>query len=300
MTIIFKCVFISVVCLISGFFIGRNYPDIFNQLVVQLDSHSGIINIVLVLALVLATCWYASQVKKQTDLTIKDLKRRPILDGIREFLLPLSKDLEDEINNIKDHYFKFYKRNGISTINWIFIFSDKKYGLGYAKNDVFRNDHSLKKFVSEHDILYNNLIEIYEEIEKVLVNTIDIECLKKLMVEFNKKQEDVIEPLLRRTDDNLIEYCTNSFINYEYYKKHGSSGNYDIKFIKEFEEQILKCVDSDDLQKYREKEQDKLKELIDIDKKILDDIREIISDYYNEYKLMENEIEPPKQYPTIH
>lgn len=300
MTIIFKCVFISVMCLISGFFIGRNYPDIFNQLVVQLDSHSGIINIVLVLALVLATCWYASQVKKQTDLTIKDLKRRPILDGIREFLLPISKDLENEIYNIKNHGFKFYKRNGISTINRIFIFSDKKYGLGYAKNDVFRNNPSLKKFVSEHDILYDNLIEIYKEIEKVLVNTIDIECLKKLMVEFNKKQEDVIEPLLKRTDDNLIEYCTNSFINYEYYKKHGPSGNYDIKFIREFEEQILKCIDSDDLQKYREKEQDKLKELIDIDEKILDDIREMIRDYYNEYKLMENEIETPKQYTTIY
>ena len=89
MTIILKCVFIFVMGLISGFFIGRNYPDIFNQLVVQLDSHSGIINLVLVLALVLVTRWYASQVKKQTDLTIKDLKRRPILDGIREFLSPL-------------------------------------------------------------------------------------------------------------------------------------------------------------------------------------------------------------------
>ena len=208
--------------------------------------------------------------------------------------------MENEIDNIKNHNFKFYKRNGISTISRIFIFSDKKYGLGYAKNDVFRNDPSLKKFVSEHDILYDNLIKIYEEIEKVLVNTIDIECLKKLVVEFNKNQEDVIEPLLRKTDDHLIEYCTNSFINYEYYKKHGPSDNYNIKFIKEFEEQILKCVDSDDLQKHRKKEQDKLEELIYKDKKLLDEIREKISDYYKEYKLMENEIEPQKQYPTIY
>lgn len=300
MTIIFKCVFISVVSLISGFLIGRNYPDIFNQLVVQLDSHSGIINIVLVLALVLVTCWYASQVKKQTDLTIKDLKRRSIVDGIREFLLPLSKNLVSEIDNIKNNQFKFYKRNGIYTINWIFKFSDEKYGLGYAQNDVFRNNPSLKQFFSKHDILYDNLIEIYKEIEKVLVITIDIECLKKLMVEFNKDQENVIEPLLRSTDENLIENCTNSFINYEYYKKHGSSGNYNIKFIKEFEERILKCVDSDDLQKYREKEQDKLKELIDIDNKILDEIREIINAYYNEYKLMENEIETPKQHSIVY
>jgi len=287
-------------CLISGFFIGRNYPDIFNQLVVQLDSHSGIINIVLVLALVLVTCWYASQAKKQTDLMIKDLKRRPILDGIREFLFPFSKDLESEIDDINDHQSKFYKRNGISTIKSISIFSDKKYGLGYAQNDVFRNDHSLKKFVSEHDILYDNLIEIYKEIEKVLEKTIDIECLKKLMVEFNENQKDVIKPLLRNADDNLIEKYKNYFINYEHYKKHGSSGIYDIKFIKEYEEQILKCVDSDDLQKYREKEQDKLKELKDIDKKIVDSIREIISDYYNEYNLMENEIEPLKKYPLVY
>lgn len=295
MIIIIKYISIFVVCLISGFFIGRNYPDIFNQLVVQLNRHSGIINIVLVLALVLITCWYASQVKKQTDLMIKDLKRRPILDGIREFLLPFSEDLESEIDNIKNYKLKFYKPNEISMIKWISKFSDKKYGLGYAKNDVFRNDPSLKKYVSDHDILYDNLIEIYKEIEKVLVKTIDIEYLKKLMVEFNKNYENVINPALRSTDDNLIENWKNYFINYEYYKKHGLSDNYNIKFMKEFEEQILKCIDSDDLQKYREKEQDKLKELIDIDKKILDEIREKINGYYNEYELMENEINPPKK-----
>jgi len=35
-------------------------------------------------------------------------------------------------------------------------------------------------------------------------------------------------------------------------------------------------------------------------KQLLDEIREKISDYYKEYKLMENEIEPQKQYPTIY
>ena len=295
MTIILKCVFIFVIGLISGFLIGRNYPDIFDQLVVQLNTHSGIIDIVLVLALVLVTCWYASQVKKQTDLTIKDLKRRPILDGIREFLAPLLKDLESEIYNIQNHKFKFYKRNGISRINGISIFSVKKYGLGYAKNDVLRNDPSLKNFVSEHDILYNDLIEINKEIEKTLVNTIDIECLKRLMVEFNENQEDVIKPLLKKKDKELIKLCINYFINDEYYKKHGSSSNYNIKFMKEFEKQILKCVDSNDLQNYRGKEEDKLNELIVIDENILEKISEKISDYYNKYELMENEIEPQKQ-----
>ena len=281
--------------LISGFFIGRNYPDIFDKLVLQLGTHSKIIDIVLVLALVLVTGWYAFQVKKQTDLTIKDLKRRPVLDGIREFLLPFIKDLENEIDNIKNQNFKFYKRNGIPTINRIFIFSDRKYGLGYAKNDVFRNNPSLKKFVSEHDILYNNLIEIYYEIGKVLANAIEFECLKKLMVEFNENQEDVIKPLLKETDEYIIEYCTNSLINYEYYKKNCAGGNYYVKFIKEFEEQILKCVDSEDLQKCRGKEQDKLKELIDVDGKLLGMIKEKISDYYKEYELMENEIENQKE-----
>lgn len=119
------------------------------------------------------------------------------------------------------------------------------------------------------------------------------------MIEFNQNQEDVIEPLLKRTVDDLIEYCTYSFMNYEYYKKYGSSADYNIKFITEFEEQILKCIDSVDLQKCREKKQDKLKELIDIDEKILVEIREIISDYYNEYNLMENEIDPLKKIPTI-
>ena len=262
------------------------------------DAISTISNIVLVLALVLLTWWYASQVKKQTDLTIKDIKRRPILDGVREFLIPVSKHLETEIVNIKNHNFIFYKPDGIYTLNWICKFLDKKYGIGFAKNDVFRNNPPLEQLFSDHDKLFYELIEIYKKIKETLENIIQIDCLKDLVEQFNRNQKEEANKLKGEALNNPIEYFIDYFINYEYHKKHGSDGDYKVKFLKEFEEPIVRCIESDELHKLRKDEQNKLNEFIGIDEKILEKIKEIIGDYYNEYNLMENEINPPK-YNTI-
>ena len=262
------------------------------------DAFSTISNSVLVLALVILTWWYASQVKKQTDLTIKDIKRRPILDGVREFLIPVSIDLETEFDNIKNHNFEYHKRSGKSTVNWIYKFSDKKYGIGFAQNDVFRNNPPLKQLFSDHDKLFCELIEIYKKIKEMLENIIQTDCLKDLVEQFNRNQKEEANKLKGDALNNPIEHFIYFFINYEYYKKHGSDGNYNIKFLKEFEDKIVRCIESDELQKLRKAEQKTLNEFMDIDGKILENIEEIIGDYYNEYNLMENEINPPK-YNTI-
>lgn len=260
------------------------------------DAISTISNILLVLALVFLTWWYASQVKKQTDLTIKDIERRPILDGVREFLIPVLGHLKNEIDNIKNHNLKFYKRDGISTFSWGVIckFSDKEYGIGFAKNDVFRNNPPLEQLFSNHDLLYDNLIEIYEKIKETLENTIQIDRLKYLVEQFNRNQKEEANKLKGDALNNPIEYFIYYFINYEYHKKHGSDGDYKVKFLKEFEELIVRCIESDELQKLRKDEQNKLNEFIGIDEKILEKIKEIIGDYHNEYNFMENEINPPK------
>lgn len=50
--------------LLAGFFIGRNYPDILNQVVVQSKSHSSLIIAVATVALVGATIWLALDNRK--------------------------------------------------------------------------------------------------------------------------------------------------------------------------------------------------------------------------------------------
>ena len=254
------------------------------------------INTILLLTLVGITWWYASQVKKQTNLMNKANKRKIILDCIQEFLTPSSEELKKEIWLIKDNQFKFVENFvdniGISKITYISKFSDGNIGLGFAKNDVFRKYHDLENLFSDHDELLDELIEIYKKIKETLENTIQIDCLKDLVEQFNRNQkEEKVDELKVDALNNPIKYFINYLISYAHYKKHGSDGNYDIKFLKKFEEKIVNCIETD-LKELHEPEENKLKQIVKKDSEILDNIKQIINDYRQEYCISENEIAP--------
>jgi hypothetical protein len=66
-----------------------NSTDIlFNNGQLNWDAISTISNIVLVLALVIITGWYARQVRKQTILMEKNMMRKMILEEIHDVLNP--------------------------------------------------------------------------------------------------------------------------------------------------------------------------------------------------------------------
>lgn len=255
-----------------------------------------IVDGVLLLTLVGITWWYASQVKKQTNLMNKANERKIVLDCIQEFLTPSSKELENEIWRIKDNNFKFVENFveniGISKIAWINKFSDMNIGLGFAKNDVFRKYPDLENLFSDHDELLDELIEIYEKIKETLENTIQIDCLKDLVEQFNRNQkEEKVDELKGDALDNPLKYFINYLISYKHYKKHGSDGIYTIKFLKEFEVKIFNCINTD-WNELHEPEENKLNQLVKKDSEILDNIIQIINDYRQEYCISENEIAP--------
>lgn len=251
---------------------------------------------VLLLTLVGITWWYASQVKKQTSLMNKANKRIIVLDYIQKFLTPSSKKSEDEIWRIKYNNFKFVENFveniGISKITSINKFSDNDIGQGFAKNDVFREYRNLENLCSDHDELLDELIEIYEKIKETLENTIRRDCLKDLVKQFNINQkEEKIDELIVDALDNPIKYFIYYLISYEHHKKHGSDGIKDIKFLKEFEVEIVNCIKTD-LKELHEPEEIKLIQLRNKDSEILDNIKQIINDYRQEYSISENEIAP--------
>jgi len=254
---------------------------------------------VLLLTLIGITTWYASQVKKQTNLMNKANKRIIVLDYIQKFLTPYSKELDGEILRIKENNFKFdenfVENIRISKITWINKISDNKIGQGFAKNDVFREYPDLENLCSDHDELLDELIEIYEKIKETLENTIQIDCLKDLVKQFNINQERLIE---RKADtlnsdalDDPIKYFIKYLINCEYYKKYGPGDENDIKFLKQFEVEIINCIKTD-LKELHEPEKIKLIQLRDKDTEIIKNIEQIIRDYRQEYSISENEIVP--------
>ena len=168
-------------------------------------------------------------------------------------------------------------------------------GQGFAKNDVLGKYPDLENLFSDHDELLDELIEIYGKIKETLESTIQIDCLKDLVEQFNRNQKEEINELKGDTLNNSIKYFVNYLISYEYHKKHGSDGNYDIKFLKEFEEKIVNCIETD-LKELHEPEENKLNQLVKKDFEILDNIKQIITDYRQEYCISENEIAPSSKY----
>jgi len=115
------------------------------------------------------------------------------------------------------------------------------------------------------------------------------------MKQFNINQERLIE---RKADtlnsdalDDPIKYFIKYLINYEYYKKYGSGDENDIKFLKQFEVEIINCIKTD-LKELHEPEKIKLIQLRDKDTEIIKNIEQIIRDYRQEYSISENEIVP--------
>ena len=225
-------------------------------------------------------------------------ERKFVLDRIQIFLTPCLKYMEYEINLIEDKEIKYYQRDGQSEIAWNQKILDREFGKGFAKIDVFRKHSSLKNLIYKHDEIYDNLIEICEEIKKVLEKNIDIECLSELMEEFNRNHINGVRPFNEKLINNPIKYCIYYFINCKYYTRHGSVDSDWVKFLKEFKTQIVGCIESDELQLLRKNEKKALDELKGLDKKIVVEIGEIISNYYNKHNLVENEIDPPKNSPN--
>ena len=254
---------------------------------------STIFDSVLLLTLVCITWWYASQVNKQTKLMNKANKRKIVLDYIQDFLTPCSEKLKKDIGCIEDNNFYFVEDIEKSKIAWISKFSDINVGQGFEKNDVFRKYPNLKNLFSDHDKLLDELIEIYEKIKETLRNNIQIDCLKNLVEQFNRNQTEEANKLKEDALNNPLKYFIDDLISYEYYKKHGSDGSYKIKFLKEFEEKIVNCIETD-LKELHESEENKLKQLIKKDREILGSIEQIIDVYRQKYYISGNEIAPSK------
>jgi len=168
-----------------------NVTDIFfNNGQLNWNAINTISNIVLVLALVIITGWYARQVRKQTILMEKDMMKNKILEEIQDVLTPTIYSLEKEIDALEKNEIFWYK----SVEEGIFEGLFKICGDSNAFKDVFEKFPDLEEMFLSHDSLYDKLNELYTEIEREIRTPELKERLENLLNMFyQSKREEAHE-----------------------------------------------------------------------------------------------------------
>lgn len=263
------------------------------------DSISILSNIVLVFALVIVTLWYASEVKRQTRLMVKDQKRHKVLEEVQLVLTPSISSINSEIKAIQHKQIfwhrhtsgecgfdseltpLFHKRN--SPIRS--VFNGEIRG---ALTDILEKFSDLKRLFTSHDSLIEELNQLYVLIVKEIETPELIGRIEKLIDMFNENIEN--SSLKAQNDSQLfVEYI----INLEYLvKRMPNSIEPRIDFWEENKDELLKLRDNPLILETGEQISSKLSQLRDLNEKILKSVDKIREEYRKEYNFTDIEIEP--------
>jgi len=247
------------------------------------DAINTISNILLILALVGVTYWYARKVSEQTTLMIKDRKRNKILEEVQRVLTPISYNLTNEIEAIRGSKTFWYKPRETGILDNLFKFFYDKVEYNGAFKDVIEKFPYLEEKVISHDNLYDKLNELYTETEKEIRTPKLEKRLKVLVNEFNQSRQDPYK--LRGDHLEKPEFIFGNFIINKWEPERSpDSIEPHIDFWEENKGELLKFRNTP-----RVKELGQLKEL---DEDILDKVREIREKYRKEYQFTDYEIDP--------
>src|SRR5665648_24351 len=143
-----------------------NITDIFlNTGQFNWDAINTISNIILVLALVSITAWYAIEVKKQTNLMVIGQKRNKILEEVQVVLTPTVDCLITEIEAIQNKKISWHRyTSGVCGFDWGLtrFISSAQYGSvrsAFAEKgsgtlrDVLTKFSELNRMFFSHDFL---------------------------------------------------------------------------------------------------------------------------------------------------
>ena len=268
------------------------------------DAINTISNIILVLALVLITMWYAHEVKKQTRIMIKDRERTKIMEELQNILTPTIHHLKVEIEAIENKKILWHRytsgscgfNSGIKR-----LFYNNQCGsvksLFEERNsrvieDIIVKFSNLNSLFSSHDSLIDELNQFFEEIEKE-IKTKELENrLEEITKEFNKGKSATY-----RLKGDPIEHSFRFFgeyiINFEYiFERSSDSIEPIIDFWEKNKEELLTFRDTPKIKEISLKINEKMNILNKIDGKILKKLHKIREKYRKDYNFTNDEIEP--------
>jgi hypothetical protein len=271
-----------------------NITDIFvNNGQLNWDAIGVISNIILVLALVLITYWYAKKVSEQTDLMVKDKERNKILEEVQVVLTPVIHHLEKETEAIRDNKISWHRytsgrcdfNEGLSKL----FYDNKKEG---AVRDITGKFPDLGEMFSSHDALYDKVNNLYAEIEREIKTPKLKERLKALVNKFNESKEEAYR--LRGEFFDEPERIFGEFIiNFRYpIERSPDTIQPHIDFWEEYRDKLLKFRHTPRIEELDKKIEDILSQLKELDEALLKTIEGIREEYRVKYNFTKYEIDP--------
>ncbi len=212
------------------------------------DAINTISNIILVFVLVLITGWYAREVKRQTELMVKNQKRNKILEEVQHVLTPAIDHLNSEFEAIRhkkiiwhrytsgEYGFDFGLRRLFNNPRYTSIrFSFEK--SSWTLKDILGKFFNLNDMFSSHDSLIDELSEFYAEIEKEIIIPKIKDKLEKMINEFNERRDDAY----RLKVEKPVSFIGGYIINLEYIiERIPNSNEPHIDFWEENQKELLK------------------------------------------------------------
>ena len=258
---------------------------------------STIANILLVGALAFTTCYYAYQVKKQTEFIKKqtefmekDRERNKILEGIRYVLTPSIHIIKGEINKITNgtriDYF-------VQKFNKFFV---RKRYYSYAFEDIIEESTNLPEKLHSNDELADKLNTSYDKIEKEVTNQFKNdkfnERLTNMLHDFYQLNPNVFGTE-KEALPNLENLCKEYIINpWDLSNNVPRVSEHKNNFLKENKDELQRYMELPKIKELCKQIKNTLNALEKSDEDILERFEKIIKRYREDYHFTEDEINP--------
>ncbi len=259
------------------------------------DAIGVISDIILVMALVTVTCYYAREVRRQTELMVQDRERDRILDEVKYVLAPYIQSLKKELEAIEQNKIKWirYPTGMCHFESYPFKSSYaniKEYG--GAERDVFSKSDDLNVKFSSHEVLYDKLSAAYAAIEREVKTPELEERLKVLVKEFNESKEGVYKLTDVPFEQPDIIFG-NFIINREYQiERRPDSNQPNIDFWEEYRDELLKFRDTPQIKELDKEIEGLLRQLKALDEELLENLEKIRERYRVKYSFTKYQIYP--------
>ena len=265
------------------------------------NAINTISNIILVFVLVSITGWYASEVRKQTNLMVIGQKRNKILEEVQDVLTPAIDLLTREIEAIQNKKISWHRyTSGVCGFDHglIRLFYDEQYGSvisvfpkkgSGALRDVLAKFSELNSIFSSHDSLIDELNKLYIQIEKEIKTPEIKEQLTKMVQEFNEGKSATY----RFNTENPALFFSEYIINIEEtIERTPNSIQPNIDFWEENQEELLKFRETPHIIEISKQIRSKLIQLRELDETIFEKIEKIRENCRKEYNFTDDEVEP--------
>lgn len=256
------------------------------------DAIGTISSVILVAALVWINWRYLKKVNEQTELMIKDRKRKRILEEVQDFLTPTMHSLEDKIKAIQGNkiHWEIYTKDRAYIIGLPKLLPDK-IDYGSAIVNITTKYSKLNTRLLSHDKLYNRLDELCDEIRSEIVGSEFKKRLRVLINGFNEKS-DITKQLTGDIRDKSENVYAAWIISEGIFDRSPDQNTPYFDFWDRYKDELLRFINTPRIQNHKRKIEDVLDQLKELNEKLLKEIKGIIGRYREEYDFTKYEIDP--------